>query len=54
MIRVLLTVKFRAFGITFGSVNKEWHRSLGIGIPIPSKNLVDFNERGVRLIVEVV
>lgn len=51
-VHVFLSVKFRAFGMTFGNITKEWH------VPVPAvdalanaTNIVDFNERGVRLIV---
>ena len=51
MIHILLTVKFRAGGITFGSMRREW--SLPLGVDLPAKKLLDFSERGVTLVVGI-
>ena len=51
MIHVLLVVKFRAAGITLGSMRREW--SLPLGVDLPAKKLLDFSERGVMLVVGI-
>ena len=48
MITVSLCVKYRAFGVTFGKMEKQWQ----IEVPIPwpmAQTFIDFNERGVTL-----
>jgi hypothetical protein len=59
ILRVALTVKFRSFGVTWGTVSRAWQWVLP---PVPSEwadiaalELPDmhFNERGVKLDVWV-
>ena len=50
VVYVYLKVKFRAFGITFGTVTKSWTEP--VPFPVTLHKLVDFDERGIRLIVE--
>lgn len=55
-IKVILSVKFRAFGITFGTLDKTFVEPLPISIPttIPiglPKTLIKYNDRGVNLTV---
>lgn len=54
-IRTTLRVKFRAFGITFANVEKEWTNIVPIpGAPdIPGQNLVMFDFRGIFLRVDI-
>lgn len=49
MLKVHLSVKFRAGGITFGTLNRSW--SFELHVPVPPTELLDFNERGVRLVL---
>ena len=51
MIHVLLTVKFRAFGITFANIRKEWREDLHVNLH--AREIIRFSERGVTLIVGV-
>ena len=55
MIHVLLVVKFRAAGITLGSMRREWSLpiSLDYKYNLPEKTLLDFSERGVTLVVGI-
>jgi len=55
MIHILLTVKFRAGGITFGSMRREWAIELGTTelINLPERVLLNFSERGVTLVVGI-
>lgn len=52
---IRLYVKFRAFGITFGNIDKTWRVTLDppsareAYIPYPDFAHVIFNERGVKL-----
>jgi hypothetical protein len=55
-----LQVKFRAFGITFGTVKEAWRIPLAVRfedvlhvLPTVPPVLVDFDQRGVRLKVQV-
>ena len=48
-IYVNLSVKFRFLGITLGTVSKVYHLPLGIPAPLPPKDLLHVNERGVIL-----
>lgn len=49
MIHVLLTVRFRAFGITFANIRKEWREDLHV--PLNPREIIRFSERGITLIV---
>ena len=50
MIYIHLRVKFRAMGITFATVDKEF--SVGVGVPVPHMpKSVLFDERGIFLAV---
>lgn len=51
MIHILLTCKFRFGGITLGSMRREW--SLPLGVDLPKRELLNFSERGVTLVVGV-
>ena len=51
MIKLTLRVKFRAFGITFGSLEREIPVNLGVPF-VPPINVVLLDERGVFLKVE--
>lgn len=53
MIHVLLVVKFRAGGITFGSMRREWSFQLDIDRRLSKQELLNFSERGVTLVVGV-
>ena len=53
MIHVLLVVKFRAAGITLGSMRREWSFEIGRTLDLPAKKLLDFSERGVTLVVGI-
>ena len=57
ILRVALTVKFRSFGVTWGTVSRAWQWVLP---PVPSEWAdmgalpeLKFNERGVKLDVWV-
>ena len=52
MLRVYVRVKFRAFLITFGVIERTFEEPLPL--PLPPRRWVDLDERGVRLIVETV
>ncbi len=54
ILNVNLAVKFRAFGITFGTVTQGWNIPLDLPalISLPAK-LIAFNERGVQLNVNL-
>lgn len=56
-IHIYMKVKFRAFFITFGTVEKTFDVPLPIpyigSIPLPTKPILDFNERGVQLKVNL-
>lgn len=54
MLKVTLEVKFRAFGITFGRLNREWRVELRSPVPLPPRPLVTFADRGVSLLVELI
>ena len=51
MLHVHLTVKFRAFGITFANIRKEWREDLHA--PLTPREIIRFSERGVTLVVGV-
>ena len=55
MIHVHLSVKFRAFGITFATFTREWNEpiSLDYRFNITPHEIIRFNERGVTLIVGI-
>lgn len=53
MLHIHLTVKFRAGGITFGSMRREWSIEIGRTLDLPEKKLLDFSERGVTLVVGI-
>ena len=65
MLHIHLTVKFRAGGITFGSMRREWSLPIsdfkGYSPPISGslkskpqeRELLNFSERGVTLVVGV-
>lgn len=48
-----LKVKFRAFGITFGTVEQHFNAPLPIQlpvqVPIPTTHLISFHQRGIDL-----
>lgn len=54
-LKIWLKVKFRAFGVTFGTLEQEFDPiALPIPAVVPSQVLVDFNQRGVKLFVKLV
>ena len=54
VLRIWLKVKFRAFGITFGTLSQEFDPiPLPIAVPVAPQTLLDFNERGVKLFVKL-
>ena len=48
---VTLKVKFRAFGITFGTLERFW--DFDMPAPMPNQHILRFDERGVFLSLEV-
>jgi hypothetical protein len=53
-LHVDLTVKFRLFGITFGTLQKSWTEPVApTVIPPLAKKYVDFHERGVDLVIAI-
>lgn len=52
LLKVYLRVKFRAFFVTFGVIERTFEIPLPLALP-PQK-YVDLDERGVRLVVETV
>lgn len=55
ILHVVLKVKFRAFGITFGTVDKSWDLALPVQLPGASGgNLLAFSERGVTLTISAI
>lgn len=52
---VYLRVKFRAFGITFSTVTREW--AIPLNVPnvggLFDRELLKFDERGILLIVAI-
>lgn len=61
-VSVYLKIKFRAFGITFHNYEKKWEKSFVLSAedgkfskvrPGQSGTVVDFDQRGVRLLVAV-
>lgn len=51
---ITLSVKFRAFGITFGTLNKEFVVPIPAPVPLPRQNLLTFSERGVNLTIALI
>lgn len=49
-LNVQLDIKFRAFGITLGTLSKSYHIHLTAPGEVP-RTLVDLSERGARLYV---
>lgn len=52
MLHVHIKVKFRAFFVTFGVVERDF--AVPLPAPIPPKVWVTMSERGVDLLVETV
>jgi hypothetical protein len=50
-LHIELKCKFRAFLITFGTINKTW--DFTIPAPVPVQTLLQFSDRGVNLLVQV-
>jgi hypothetical protein len=55
MLTIYLRVKFRAFGITFGTYERTWREVLPFPLPPKAigKTILDVDERGVRLLVKL-
>lgn len=54
MIHVDLSVKFRAFGITFGTVVEHFDPHLPFPVPVPIPNdvtLISYHDHGINLVV---
>ena len=53
-IHVDLSIRFRAWFITFYDLHKVWDEKLPIPVLLPQQTLINFNERGVQLYVALV
>ena len=53
-IQVSLRVKFRAFGITFGTYSKLWTLPYTVPLSEKPRNLLSEDERGVTLSIDIV
>lgn len=47
-LHVILRVKFRAFGVTFGTLSETWDVPLPL-VVADDQRLIQFDQRGVRL-----
>ena len=51
---VFLTIKFRAFGITFGNIDKKFTEPIPLPVPLPLRfDKILYNDKGVFLKVVV-
>lgn len=52
-LHIVLSVKFRAFGVTFGNISEQWDKALPFTSIVPAQNLLTYSERGVTLTISL-